>query len=186
MKKVLCLMLAATMVLFANGCSSGGGTANTSNSAAAQQHADGEARKQIEEQLENHTLPKGFAGLLEDGDFVTVLCTNGEAKVTVKAFANFAIPNVAEEYLPVAQDAAEAAEVTLSEFTVTSYNVNKDGVVEDTLSNWTTKDGNAGILTDTTSGENIIKQGMTIEQLYEYYDGYKEIVEQVIAEGGGK
>lgn len=145
---------------------------------------DYEAQTAIEKQLEETTLPKGYSALLED-DFITVLCADGEATVTITASANFVIPYVAEVFLPAAQEAAEAEGVTLARFDVNSYVKMKDGIAEDTWASWQTKDGKTGTLTDDTEGEAIVKQGLTIEQLYEYYADYKEIVNTLISEAGG-
>lgn len=178
-KIALLCVLSALMMLFLVGCS-GGGSTNEKD----QQDTDYEAQAAIEKQLEETALPKGYSALLED-DFITVLCTDGEATVTITASANFAIPYVAEVFLPTAQEAAEAAGVTLARFDVNSYVKMKDGIAEDTWSSWQTKDGKTGTLTDDTEGEAIVKQGLTIEQLYEYYADYKEIVNTLISEAGG-
>lgn len=162
----------------------GGGVNTNHTSEKDQQTADYEAQKAIKQQLEDTALPKGFFVLLDD-DFVTVLCKDGEATVTVKASANFVIPYVAEKFLPIAQDAAEQAGVTISAFHVDSYNKNKDGVVDGTWASWQTEDGSTGVLTDDTSGTAIVKPGLTIEQVYEYYSEYEDIVNDMIAEAGG-
>lgn len=179
-KKFLSLGLVSIMlVTLLGGCGK-----STSSTAENYQQTDYEIQKKIEQQLEDTALPKGFAVLLED-DFVTVLCKDGGATVTVKASANFAIPYVAEKFLPVAQEAAEAAGVTLSEFDVDSYNTNKDGVVDGTWASWHTKDGKTGTFTDQTDGKTVVEQGWTIDQLYDHFSDYEEIVEGMIAEAGG-
>lgn len=178
-KIALLCAVSALIMLFLAGCS-GGGDTNEKD----QQDTDYEAQTAIEKQLEETTLPKGYSALLED-DFITVLCTDGEATVTIIASANFVIPYVAEAFLPAAQEAAEAAGVTLARFDVNSYVKMKDGIAEDTWASWQTKDGKTGTLTDDTEGEAIVKQGLTIEQLYEYYADYKEIVNTLISEAGG-
>lgn len=177
-KIALLCILSALMMLFLAGCS--GGDTNKKD----QQATDYEAQTAIKKQLEDTALPKGFAALLDD-DFITVLCKDRGATVTVKASANFAIPYVAEKFLPAAQEAAEAAGVTLAEFDVDSYNKNKDGVVDGTWASWHTKDGSTGTFTDQTDGETVIEKDWTIEQLYEHFSDYEEIVQSMIAEAGG-
>lgn len=179
-RKILSLgLVSIVLVTLLGGCGK-----NTSSTAEISQQTDYEVQKKIEQQLEDTALPKGFAVLLED-DFVTVICKDGGATVTVKASANFAIPYVAEKFLPVAQEAVEAAGVTLSEFDVDSYNTNKDGIVDGTWASWHTKDGNTGIFTDQTDGKTVVEQGWTIEQLYDHFSDYEDIVNDMIAEAGG-
>ena len=72
-KIALLCVLSALMMLFLAGCS-GGGNTNEKD----QHDTDYEAQAAIEKQLEETALPKGYSALLED-DFITVLCTDGEA-----------------------------------------------------------------------------------------------------------
>lgn len=162
----------------------GGCGKSTSGTTEDGQQTDYEAQKKIEQQLEDTALPKGYSALLED-DFVTVLCSDGEATVTITASANFVIPYVAEIFLPAAQEATEAAGVSLSRFDVNSYVKMEYGIADETWASWQTKDGKLGTLTDDTEGEAIVKPGLTIEELYEYYADYKEIVDTMISDAGG-
>lgn len=179
MKKSFLIFFALFLLL--PGCSGGKHSGMTE-----QQRTDYTAQTAIKEQIENTAIPKGYSTLLEDDGFVTVTCSEGEAKVTIKAFMPYIIPYVAELFLPVAQEAADEAGVTLAEFRVESYNKNKDGIVSNTFASWGTTDGEKGHLSDNTSGEAIVKQNLTIEQVYEYYSDYKAIVSGMIVEAGGE
>lgn len=59
------------------------------------------------------------------------------------------------------------------------------GIADETWASWQTKDGKLGTLTDDTEGGAIVKPGLTIEELYEYYADYKEIVDTMISDAGG-
>lgn len=166
----------------------GGCGKSTSSTEESSQQTDYEAQKKIEQQLEDTPIPKGYYSLLKDssyGDNMTVFCKDGEATVTIVACSNFAIPYVADMYLSAAQEAAETAGVTLSEFHVNSYAKTSEGIADESWASWQTKDGETGTLTDDTEGEAIVKPGFTIEQVYEYYADYKGIVETIVTEAGG-
>lgn len=150
-----------------------------------QQAADYDTAKAIEQQIEETPIPKGFSGLLEQGDFVTVLCSNGEATVTITARSAYSIPYVAEEFLPVVQQAIEDAEVSLKRFDVNSHVMTTKGIADDTFASWQTKDGITGTFTDDTQGKSVVKTDFTIDDLYEYFTGYEELVQTLIEEAGG-
>lgn len=133
-------------------------------------------------------IPKGYYKLLKDssyGDNIVVLCIDGEATVTIVACAHFAIPYVADMYLTAAQDAAAEAGVTLARFSVDSYAKTSEGIADESWASWQTKDGKTGTLTDDTEGKAIVKPGLTVEQVYEYYSDYKGILEMIVSEAGG-
>lgn len=180
-KRKICVALCAAMIfsLALAGCGS------KVDPEKEQQQADYAAQTAIKQQLEDTPLPKGYGTLLDDGDFFTVLCSNGEATVTVKAFMPYTIPYVAEIFLPAAQTAAEDAGVSLARFDVSSYNTNKDGMVDGTFATWTCEDGETGNLATDVGGSNTVKQGLTIAELYDYYADYKPIVQNMVEEAGG-
>lgn len=178
----ICVALCATMILalLLAGCSG-----SKTDPEKEQRQADYAAQTAIKQQLEDTPLPKGYGTLLDDDNFITVLCSSGEATVTVKAFMPYTIPYVAEIFLPAAQTAAEDAGVTLARFDVSSYNTNKDGVVDGTFATWTCSDGETGNLATDVGGSNTAKAGLTIEGLYDYYADYKPIVQSMVEEAGG-
>lgn len=153
--------------------------------------SDYEAQTAIKEQIEGTAIPKGYGTLLaDDDDYLTVLVQDGEADVTVKTYFNFTIPYTAEVWLPITQQAVEDAGVTLSRFTVNAYGENADGIVDGTFASWTTEDCETGTLVDQIGLElkhdgNTIKQGRSIEQLFEYYSEWDDTVNKMIVEGGG-
>lgn len=179
---LLFLLVFTSIFISLYGC----GATSNKNTDKAQQKADYEAQTAIKEQIENTPLPKGYATLIDDVDnWVTVTCTNGEATVSIRAFMGHTIPYTAELFFPIAQEAAEAAGVTLARFDVNSYNTNKDGIVARSWTSWQTKDGSTGTFTDKTSGETVVEPNWTIEQVYEYYADYDGIVKDMITEAGG-
>lgn len=179
-KRLLCLFIVTGIFVSLCGC----GASDSKEAESDKQPTDYEVQTAIKEQLENLALPKGYSALLED-DFITVLCKDGEVTVTITASANFVMPYVAEKFLPAAKEAVEAMGVTLARFDVNSYVKMEDGIADETWASWQTKDGETGILTDDTEGTAIVKQGLTIEALYEYYSDYEEIVKTLITEAGG-
>lgn len=182
-KRLLCLLILTGILLSLCGC----GASGSKDEESDKQATDYEAQTAIKKQIEDTPLPKGYFTLIDsDADsWVTVLCQDGEATVSIRAFMDYTIPNVAELFLPIAQEAAEGAGVTLKRFEVNSYNTNKDGVVSETWASWQTEDGSTGTLTDNTDGGNIVKPGLTIEQVYEYYSDFDGIVKDMITEAGG-
>lgn len=150
-----------------------------------QQAADYDTAKTIEQQIEETPLPKGFSGLLEQGDFVTVSCSDGEATVTITARSAYSIPYVAEEFLPAVQQAIEDAGVSLKRLDINSHVMTTDGIADDTFASWQTEDGVAGTFTDDTQGESVVETDFTIDDLYEYFTGYEELVQTLIEEAGG-
>ena len=185
-RKIAVLLAAVTAITFLLG-----GCDGKADSEAAQQKADYEAQTAIKQQIEDTPIPRGHGTLLDDTDnWVVVLCQNGEATVSIRAYMNFTIPYVAEDFMPVAQEAAEAAGVTLAEFRVQSYNTNKDGIVSGSFASWATEDGETGILadevgTDLRSDGTTVDWNMTLEELYEYYSDFADIVDGMITEAGG-
>lgn len=181
-KRLLFLLIATGLIISLCGCGASGSKDAESN----KQATDYEAQTAIKKQIEDTPLPKGYFSLVDDVDsWVTVLCQDGEATVSIRAFMDYTIPNVAELFLPIAQEATESAGVTLKRFEVNSYNTNKDGVVSETWASWQTEDGSTGTFTDNTDGGNIVKPGWTIEQVYEYYSDFDGIVKDMITEAGG-
>lgn len=108
---------------------------------------------------------------------ITVLITNEEAHVTIRAFLDFCIPAVAEELVPVAMEALEENGVTLDRISVTYYRTNHDGVVDGSLVDWTTKDGENG--TFTSEPDNLMKPGCAIADLLEYYADDQKMVDKL-------
>lgn len=161
------------LILSLFGCSGG-----KNHGLTEQQKTDYDTQKTIQEQVESAQIPKGYSSLLADGGFVTVLCRDGETTVTINVFKPYTIPYIAEVFLPTAQEAATAAGTTLSTFSVNSSD--KD---QDAFASWSTSDGEKGTLTDNTSGENVVKMGLTIEQLYEEYSDYQSNVSTLIELG---
>ena len=150
-----------------------------------QQAADYDTAKTIEQQIEETPLPKGFSGLLEQGDFVTVSCSDGEATVTITARSAYSIPYVAEEFLPAVQQAIEDAGVSLKRLDINSHVMTTHGIADDTFASWQTEDGVTGTFTDDTQEESVVETDFTIDDLYEYFTGYEELVQTLIEEAGG-
>lgn len=179
---LLCLLVVTGIIVSLCGC----GASGRKNTESEKQVTDYEAQTAIKKQIEDTPLPKGYFTLIDDVDsWVTVLCKDGEATVSIRAFMDYTIPYAAELFLPIAQEAAEAAGVTLARFDVNSYNTNKDGIVDKTWASWQTEDGSTGTFTDTTNGGTVVKPGWTIEQVYEYFSDYDGIVKDMITEAGG-
>ena len=180
-KRLFSLLMCAGLALSLFGCGAAGG-----EDAESKAPTDYETQAAIKKQIEDTPIPKGYATLLDDVDeWVTVLCKDGEATVSVRAFMDYTIPYTAELYLPIAQEAAEAAGVTLARFDVNSYNTNKDGIVAETWASWQTEDGSKGTFTDKAGGETVVKPGWTLEEVYEYFSDYDGIVKDMITEAGG-
>lgn len=182
-KRLLCLLLTAAVAASLAGC----GASKQDKQEAASQQADYEAQTAIKKQIEDTPIPAGYFTLIDDEaeSWITVTCKDGEATVSIRAFMNYTIPYAAELFLPIAQEAAEAAGVKLARFDVNSYNTNKDGVVDGTWASWQTNDGSKGTLTDSTGGENTVKPGLTLEEVFDYYADYDGIVKDMISEAGG-
>ena len=180
MRKVLCLLLLSCFLLFA-GCAGEGAQPNSSGNAAV----DAATATKIKQELEETPIPKGYSALLDE-DFLTVTCIEGNAIVQIRAFMPYTIPYVADIFLPAAQAAADKEGVTLSEFSVSSYMRNNDGIIKETLSNWSTKDGSSGTLTDQSSGDIVIKTDFTITDMYEYYSNFHSVIQDMVEELGGK
>ena len=108
--------------------------------------------------------------------------------MSVRAYYPYAIPYVAELYLPGAQEAAEAAGVALAGFDVSSYSTNLDGSIgQRSLARWETEDGITGVFVDMTQSDKevVFEQSWTIEQLFEYYADWDDFVKKLIIEAGG-
>lgn len=173
---MLCLVMILSVL--SAGCS-----ANQADPEQDQPQTGDSVQTAIEQQLEDTPLPKGYEALHGDGDFLTVFCSDGEVTVTVMARMPYTIPYVAEFFLPAARTAAEEAGVTLTCFDVSSYNPT-DCIVEGTFATWTCTDGETGNL-ETDVGGYTTKEGMTIEELYDYYADRKRSVQMMVEEAGG-
>lgn len=92
---------------------------------------------------------------------------------------------MAEEFLPAVQQAIEDADVSLKRLDINSHVMTTEGIADDTFASWQTEDGVTGTFTDDTQGESIVETGYTIDDLYEYFAGYEELVQTLIEEAGG-
>lgn len=92
---------------------------------------------------------------------------------------------MAEEFLPAVQQAIEDAGVSLKRLDINSHVMTTDGIADDTFASWQTEDGVTGTFTDDTQEESVVETDFTIDDLYEYFTGYEELVQTLIEEAGG-
>lgn len=170
MKKKIFFVLAATMLLLTNGCSGGGGNSNNLSSKVETEDA-------VEAYIKDNLTEKCSNMLYEGSDSISVLIVSEKANIKIKAFADFCIPPVAEELLPVATEALEKNGVELGEISVAYYRMNNDGVVDGSMVDWTTKDGEKGTFASEPDG--VVEPGYSIADLQEYYKDYGELVERI-------
>lgn len=167
--KILLAFMVFTITLFSFcGCSNKG---NSSNLADKRDTEDA-----IEAYITERITPECNRILYDEGDPITVLIVNEKASVTIKAFADFCIPSVAEELVPIILEALTENETELSRISFTYYRMNNSGIVEDSMVDWTTKDGESGTFASKPDG--VTKPGYTIADLQEYYKDFDELVGQ--------
>lgn len=175
MKKIVCYALAATMLLTMNGCS--GGTAHSALSTSEVGPAV-DADETVREYIEAN-LPEDIYVLLAEDSYLSVLEVNGEIDITVNASSDFAIPYVAQEALPLAQEAIADAGATLGSFQAQHFRENGNGIIDGSMTNWRTRDGEKGTFVSEPDG--VTRPGMTIDDLLEYYADYDELVQDMRA-----
>lgn len=136
-----------------------------------------EAEAAVEAHIKDSLTEECSNMLYEGSDSVSVLIVSGKANIKIKAFADFCIPPVAEALLPVATEALEKNGVELGEISVTYYRMNSDGVVDGSMVDWTTKDGEKGTFASEPDG--VVEPGYSITDLQEYYKDYGELIERI-------
>lgn len=170
-KIVLISVVMLILLLFLSGCSSGEKT--NSNSDYSNQQA---AKEQIFEEISNG-ISQETNKLLYDADSVKVYVQNGKVKISVRTYADFLIPTVAEEVCPIALSAIEKTDYPLEYIQITQYYENeKDGMLTDTLVSWESKDGITGTFVSAPDSEH--KVNCPVQDLYEYYSEYSDLVEK--------
>lgn len=112
-----------------------------------------------------------------DGTQFTVLVSDGKANITVRLRADFCIPAAAEELLPIISEALEETETDLGRISFSYYRKNSGGIVDGSMVDWTTQDGEKG--TFVSDPDDVVHTNYTLDDLQEYYAGYSEIVEKL-------
>ncbi len=179
-KRLLCLLISVGMLMSLCGC----GKSDNGDKGSSSQPTDYEIEEAIRKQIEDAPIPKGYSSLLDpDKWWVTVIYRDGEANVSIRARYVFTMPYVAELYFPIAQEAAEAAGVTLARLDVKSYRENEDGIVDASFVNWRTKDGITGIYSD--GFFDTVIPSLTLEEFYEACAEEEDMVRTLINKAGG-
>ncbi|MCM1299233.1 MAG: hypothetical protein NC203_05615 [Firmicutes bacterium] len=117
--------------------------------------------------------------LHEDENAVAVSAAGGSIAVNIRTYEEFLIPAAAEYAYELIIPIAERSELPFGRLNANVYDSDeKGGIVQETMVGWTTLDGATG--TFTSKPEGIDKAEMTLEELYEKYGGYKELIEKAI------
>lgn len=177
MKKTILACFCFSLLLLMAGC---GGKSSSSNDlaekAATEDAIEAYIAERVTEECRNilYAEDTDAAG---DGRAISVLIVNGQATVTIRVHADFCIPAAAEELLPVALEALGENDTDLGKISFTYYKKNNSGIVEGSMVDWTTRDGEKG--TFASEPDDVTNTGYTLEDLQEYYEGYEEIVEKL-------
>lgn len=177
MKKTILACFCFSLLLLMAGC---GGKSSSSNDlaekAATEDAIEAYIAERVTEECRNilYAEDTDAAG---DGRAISVLIVNGQATVTIRVHADFCIPAAAEELLPVALEALGENDTDLGKISFTYYKKNNSGIVEGSMVDWTTRDGEKG--TFASGPDDVTNTGYTLEDLQEYYEGYEEIVEKL-------
>ena len=176
MKKTIIACLCFSLLLLA-GC---GGKSRSSDDLAEKAATEDAIEAYITERVTEecgNLLYAEDTDAAGDGRAISVLIVNGQATVTIRVHADFCIPTVAEELLPVALEALEENDTDLGKVSFTYYRKNNSGIVDGSMVDWTTRDGEKG--TFASEPDDVTNTGYTLEDLQEYYEGYEEIVEKL-------
>lgn len=139
-----------------------------------------EKEKSIETYIEDHTYIN-FRMLDMDKNWVIVLLNDdGKADVTIRAYMPYYIPYVAEEITPIVQEALKENDTEIGEFSVDAYMDNNQGVVDNTMAGWTTKNWLTGIFVEDKKEGPVILQDVTIQDLYDYYADYADLIQDIL------
>lgn len=168
MKKTILACLCFSLLLLV-GC---GGKSNSSNALAEKAATEDAIEAYIAEQVTD-----GCWNILYEEKPISVLIVNEAANVTIRTSSDFCIPSVAEELLPVVSEALEANGTSLGKMSFTYYRTNNSGVVDGSMVDWTTRDGEKG--TFASEPDDATNTGYTLDDLQEYYKDYEELVEKL-------
>lgn len=167
-KKLISGALAAVMLLALAGCGGGHGSNDLT---------DKQATEDAIEAYITERVTKECGYILDEGEPISVLIVNGQASVTIRTFADFCIPAAAEELLPVVLEALEENDTDLGKVSFTYYRTNNSGVVDGSMVDWTTRDGEKG--TFASEPDDTTHTGYTIEDLQDYYKDFEELVDKL-------
>lgn len=123
-------------------------------------------------------LNKNAEGLVYDDRLALLVSTaGGSIAVTVRTYEEFLIPAAAEYAYEIVIPIAERSELPFGRLNATVYdNDENGGIVQETMVNWMTVDGETG--TFNSKIEVIGDQPMTLEELYEKYGEYDELIQK--------
>lgn len=168
MARLTCGTLAAAMLLTVAGCSG----SKTDNSLADKLDTEDAIEAYITERVS-----EGCWNILYEENPISCLIVSEQANVTIRTSSDFCIPSAAEELLPIVTEALAENDTTLGKVSVTYYRTNSSGVVDGSMVDWTTRDGEKG--TFASEPDNTTQTGYTVEDLQEYYKDYAELVERL-------
>ncbi len=103
-------------------------------------------------------------------DWLTVELEESNATITVRAYAYYAIPYVAEEMISILEELTERYEVTIGSLTVTSYLTSDGEIFAGSQSAWVTTDLENG--TYYSEADHVVETEMTVEELLAYYSDW--------------
>ncbi len=166
MKKTILACLCFSLLLLV-GC---GGKSSSSNDLAEKAATEDAIEAFIEEKVTSEC-----GHLLDDVDRqISVLITNEQANITIRARHDFCLPPIVEELVPVALEALEENDADLGRISVSYYRTNNDGVVDGSMVDWTTKDGKTGMFASEPDG--VVEANYAVADLWAYYSDYEEII----------
>lgn len=175
---VLTMLIILTIILV--GCEK----KNSSSGETIKKNLD--AAKTIQDYLDNHIMPELTPMLVDAEDKpLTVGVSNGKkASITVRVFAPYYIPYVAEKFIPVAQEAIKEADVELEELSLRYYMSNNFGAIDGTMTNWKTTNWEKGtFFIEGKEGKKDaeVRMNTTIGELFDYYAEYDELVQKILS-----
>lgn len=177
MKKTILACLCFSLLLLLAGCGGkSGSSGNLTEKAATEDAIEAYITERVTDGCWNilyaeDTDAKG------DGSAISVLIVNEQASVTIRTSSDFCISSAAEELLPVVLEALEENDTDLGKISFTYYRKNNSGIVDGSMVDWTTRDGEKG--TFVSEPDDATHTGYTLEDLQEYYKDYEELVEQL-------
>ncbi len=180
MKRLKALTLIAVCASLISVCACGSSSEDAGAAAQeTEETSDLEAtlnmNRDIKTYIEDNT-PADLNPLLAS-DWLTVYVGSDSVDVTIRTLFDYAIPYVAEDMIPVAQEALEESGATLGTFTVNSYEEDSSGTISGTLTNWHTSDWESGIFVSAADGTTISNE--TIDDLLEYYADYEDLIQSL-------
>lgn len=174
-KMAVCCSLAAIILLTLGGCKG-----KSSNNLTAELETEDAIKTYIEERVTKECVNILYSEDVDakgDGEPVSVLIINENASVTIRVRADFCIPSAAEELLPIILEALEENGTALGKINFTYYRKNNFGIVDSSMVDWTTNDGEKG--TFASAPDDVMYTGYSVEDLREYYKDYEELVERI-------